>query len=292
MNTPSIPEKNQHVQRIDLRAVLSDKLGRRARFVPDALVRAVERLICVDELNSILAENAGKTGVDFCRDAMRHLDVTVEAAGMERLPDDGRLIFACNHPLGGVDGIALIMMLCRKYGREVYVVVNDILMAVEPLREVFVPVNKHGRQSHEDVAELDRVLASGAPVLFFPAGLVSRLGKNGEIADLEWRSTFINKAIKYGRPVVPLYFEGTNSRSFYKWARRRVRMGLKFNYEMVLLPRELVKMRHTTVRIICGEPVSVEDLKNMPTRAAAVQRIRTNTYSLTEEKGLLQWKTI
>lgn len=92
--------------------------------------------------------------------------------------------------------------------------VNDLLMAVEPLSEVFLPVNKHGRQSRTSTAQIDSTFASDAPIIIFPAGLVSRKQKDGSIADLRWRKMFINKAVSTGRDIIPIYFNGQNSSFF------------------------------------------------------------------------------
>ena len=274
---------------IDVRAVLNAKLGRRARWVPGWAVRMLERVICVPQLNAILRDNYPKTGADFCQGALDQLGVEVTVEGIENLPpaDKRGVMFACNHPLGGADGLALIKFMHDYYGGDVYVVVNDILMAVQPLRDVFVPVNKHGAQDHGNARRFDQVLASDNPVLFFPAGLVSRLndGKtapksDGPIADLKWKNTFVNKAIATGRDVVPLYFTGTNSKFFYRFARWRKRLGLKLNIEMVLLPRELMKLRGQRLTIRCGRPIACDRLDGGAKAADTVQKVRAMTYGM------------
>jgi putative hemolysin len=52
---------------------------------------------------------------------------------------------------------------------------------------LFVPVNKHGRNSAESVRVIDKFYESDDLVLIFPAGLVSRKQKGGIIKDLEWK---------------------------------------------------------------------------------------------------------
>lgn len=281
-NVHSCPDRPM---RIDVGAVLRSKLGPRARFIPRFVVRGIESIIKAPQLNALLANNHGKTGADFCKGALSDLNVKVSYVGMENLPprSQRRVIFACNHPLGGADGLALIAFMHDYYGGNVYVVVNDILMAVEPLRDVFIPVNKHGSQSHSSLLQLDKVLQSDNPVLFFPAGLVSRLKNNGEISDLKWHKTFVNKAIAHSRPVVPLFFSGENSKFFYKFARFRERLGLKFNIEMVRLPAELVRLNNTVLTVCCGKPVPVSDLKSGKEIDSSVERVRRMVYSLKEQ---------
>ena len=271
---------------IDLPAVLQSKLGRKARFVPDWLVHRLENYICVERLNLLLRKLYPRTGSDFCQGVLDDLDITVDVVGAENLPDPShrKVLFACNHPLGGADGMALIKFMHDYYGGEVYVVVNDLLMAIEPLREVFVPVNKHGAQRHSNSRRFEEVMESDNPVLFFPAGLVSRLHDDGDIKDLTWKTTFVNKAIQTGRDIVPLFFSGQNSRGFYKMARRRNKLGLKFNIEMLRLPRELLMLQSSHLTIYCVHAVECRHLEGGAHARDTVERIRQACYSL-QPKG-------
>lgn len=270
---------------IDLKKVLASKLGSKARFVPGAVVRWLERTVCADELNSMLRRNYPKRGAEFCQACLADLDVAVEVENPEMFPpqDDRRVIMVCNHPLGGLDGIGLIAELCRRYGPGVRFVVNDLLMAVEPLSDVFLPINKHGRQSREAIEEINRVMEGPDPVLIFPAGLVSRLGDDGCVRDLQWHKMFVTKALQYKRDVVPLHFTGHNSQSFYRLARRRKQLGVKFNIEMLYLPRELMASRGQRYRLTVGKRLSWRELMTgKPEHVAAW--VKELSYALSDEQ--------
>lgn len=43
--------------KIDLQKVLEERLGTHSRYVPSFVVRALEKLICQDEMNSLLENN-------------------------------------------------------------------------------------------------------------------------------------------------------------------------------------------------------------------------------------------
>ncbi len=268
------------VIRIDVGEVLASKLGSGNRYVPGFLVRLIAGLIHQDELNDLLERNFPRRGVDFCEGVLEILGVKLDVTGEDMLPQSGRCIIVSNHPLGGLDGVTMIAWLSRRYGRTVHFVVNDLLMAIEPLRECFVPVNKHGAQSRGAAELLDEVLAGDAPVVIYPAGLVSRLGNDGRIADLEWHKMVVNKAIESHRDIVPVHFGGENSPSFYRWARLRKRLGIKFNYEMVLLPRELFRARGKTFSLTCGTPVSWQSFKGGHDAAKEASALRELVYSL------------
>ena len=268
---------------IDIGRELSQKLGRRARYVPRILVKAIERLIRQDELNDLLVRNFPRRGAEFCEGVLDTLGVKLEVKDAARLPASPRCIIASNHPLGGLDGMSMIAWLHRHYNCPVHFVVNDLLMAVDPLRDCFVPINKHGAQSRGAAKLIDEVLAGDDPVVIYPAGLVSRLGDDGRIADLEWRKMVVNKAIESRRDIVPVHFAGENSPSFYRWARRRLRLGIKFNFEMVLLPRELFRAGGKTFTLTCGDPIAWQSLRGGRDAAAEAARIRNIVYSLSQE---------
>lgn len=266
--------------RIDVGAVIASKLGRRSRYVPPFLVHGIERLIHQDELNALLENNFPRRGADFCEGVLADLGVSLEVRHADRMPASPRCIVVSNHPLGGLDGISMIAWLTRHYGRPVHFVVNDLLMAIEPMSECFVPINKHGGQTRATADTLDAILAGDDPVVIYPAGLCSRLGDDGRIADLAWRKTAVTKAIESRRDIVPVFFDGENSPSFYRWARRRKRLGIKFNFEMVLLPREVFRARGKTFTLTCGEPVAWSSLHGGPDASREVARLRETVYSL------------
>lgn len=267
---------------IDLDAVLSRKLGRRKRWVPGIVTRWLKHIIRQDDLNALLRNNYPRTGADFCEGVFADLDITVKANNPDALPpaDNRKVLIVSNHPLGGLDGMALIHYFARRYGGKVHFLVNDLLMTVDPLREVFVPVNKHGAQSRQALHTVEECLASDNPVLIFPAGLVSRRASGGAIHDLEWRKTFVNMAIKYRRDIIPVFFNGRNSKFFYNFARFRKKTGLRFNIEMVLLPSEIFKSRGATFDLTFGDPVPYGTLEGGTRGACTAARICNLVYSM------------
>lgn len=269
--------------RIDLQAVIKSRLGGRARMIPRFVVRRLEKLICQDQLNKLLADNFPLRGADFCEGVLRSLDVKLDVRGEESLPADPRIIIASNHPLGGLDGMAMIAWLSRHYGRPVHFVVNDLLMAVEPLQECFVPINKHGRQSRSSARSIDEALAGNDPVVIYPAGLCSRRQPDGTIADLAWNKMFINKAIESHRDIVPVHFGGHNSESFYRMADRRRRLGIKFNFEMILLPREVFRSAGSTFTLTVGDTVPWQSLRGGAKASEEAAALRQKVYSLTSK---------
>ena len=266
------------VIQIDIRETLRSKMPRYSRFVPGWLVRWLERVICQDELNALLRAIGDKKGADASDTVLRELGITLDVQGLERLPQ-GRVVIASNHPLGGLDGLALISTFGHHYDGKIRFMVNDLLMAVKPLEDVFLPVNKFGKQSREAVASIMAEYKGDKQMLTFPAGLCSRLHAGGVIADLEWQKAVVSMAAHYKRDIVPVHFVGQNSRKFYHAARWRKRLGIKFNLEQIMLPSEMLKQRGARFTIVVGDPVSWQTLDTSQPVAEAA-RLRNLCYSL------------
>lgn len=269
--------------KIDLHAIVRNRMPKKiSRWIPNFLIRWLEKIVCQDELNGILERTFPNEGVAFADAALKDLDIHLDVCGIENIPDSGRFIFASNHPLGGLDGIALISVIGEIYGDgSIKFPVNDMLMHVRPLKSVFIPINKFGAQGKAATRQINDTYASDLQMLFFPAGLVSRKHKNGEIKDLEWQKAFVAKAIEYKRDIVPIYFDGLNSEKFYNIARWRKRLGLKFNIEQIFLPSEVCKSKGKSFKIYIGKPISYQSLeeKNMHPRQLA-DEIKEVVYSL------------
>lgn len=264
--------------KIDVDKVLRTRLPKHYRYIPRFLVRWLERAICQDRLNTILEKMADKNSVDAATVALDEMGITVNASGLDELPL-GRYVFVSNHPLGGLDGLALISLLGNRYERNIKFLVNDLLMAVTPLRGVFLPVNKYGRQSREAASEIDVALSSDNQIITFPAGLCSRMQPDGSIADLPWQKAAVVHAVNYQRDIVPIYFDARNSSFFYRFAKWRKRLGIKFNIELIFLPKEMLKQSGSTLHFVVGKPIAWSSLDaHAPKREAA--RLRDIVYSM------------
>ena len=103
-------------------------------------------------------------------------------------------------------------------------------------------------------------LKSDAQFITFPAGLCSRMQPDGTIADLLWQKAAVVHAVNYQRDIVPIYFDAHNSRFFYRFAEWRKKLGIKFNIELIFLPKEMIKQCGATLRVFIGEPIAWDSL--------------------------------
>lgn len=235
-------------QQIDIEKILKAKGIKPRRWI----VRFLNRLLHVDEINEGLALNDDKQGAECAQGIMDYLQITVNLKNADRIPQDGNPIIVANHPLGGPDGLALIAAV-GKVRSDILFPVNDFLMYVRGLKPVFVPIDKvHGNRN--TASGINEAFAGNNMLLYFPAGLCSRRIK-GKIVDLEWKSTVVKKAIQHHRDIIPVHIEARNRRRFYTIANWRKRLGIKFNFEMALLPGEMFAQRGKTFTMTVGEPI-------------------------------------
>ena len=265
----------------DIRAVIQRKAPN--AHVPNFLIRYLERITHIKQMNAFLRKHTTERDYDFIRVVLdEELGCSASIEGIENIPTDGRpVIFVSNHPLGGLDGLIIAQMIHTVRTKPIKVIVNDLLMHMEPLAGLWAPVNKVGRLSREQVAEQQQMWESETDVLTFPAGACSRLQRiNGkwQIRDLEWQKNFIQRAREYQRDIVPIYFEGRNSRFFYMLALLRKWLGIKLNIEMLYLVDEMYGAHGKHFKVHVLPPVSYTTFDNTRTPKQWAQYMKELVY--------------
>lgn len=242
------------------------------------MVDWLRRTVREREINHILAEYWTLPPQEFIRACFHDWDVSYSIQGLDRLDPKGRYLFVANHPFGGMDGMMLADKLIDRFG-DVRVVVNDLLMHVEPLRPLWLPVNKHGSQNADYARCMEEAFFGDVPILTFPAGLCSRR-IDGRVADTQWKTNFLKKVYASQRQVVPLFVEGRLSNFFYRLDRCRKALGVKFNIEMLWLPDEMFSQAGKHFRMVAGEPIAVSELQSLGSLREQTEYIRKKTYFL------------
>lgn len=271
-------EKNHQ---IDLEEVIRNKNPRLLKLLPRVVLNYIKRVIHQTEFNSFLVETKDIHNHDFVCGTLKHFQIKVISEGLDNIPKEGGCIVVCNHPLGGIDGIA-VMQEVAKRRTDIKALVNDLLMNLHNLTSLLIPINKHGKNAINNVKLLDRTYASEECIIVFPAGLVSRKQK-GEIKDLEWKKSFVSKAIQYKHDVIPVYIEAKNSRFFYNLGSLRKKLGIKVNLEMFFLVDEVYKQKGKTIKISVGEPIPYTTFTKSLTHLQWAEIVKEKVYSL--EKG-------
>ncbi len=265
---------------IDLEKVISDKNPRLLKAIPRFIINYLKRIIHQDDLNRLIWENGELFGLEFLEEVLKDFGVKILVQGLENVSKQERWTIAANHPLGGLDGMALI----REVGKvrpDVVFPVNDLLMNLENLKELFIPINKHGSNSG-NARLFEETFESGKAILYFPAGLCSRKQK-GKIYDLEWKKSFITKTRQYKRDIIPAYIEGRNSNWFYNLAMVRAKLRIKANIEMLYLADEMYKQKDKEIKITFGKPILYTIFDRKYTDIVWAQKLKKHVYLLKQK---------
>lgn len=267
---------------IDIDKIIRSKMGDKARFVPGFLVNYLKRIVHQDWVNRFLVQAKDLKGSEWLWACLDYQRVKLEVRGEENLPkaDDGKLYtFVSNHPLGGIDGVAVGAVIGKHYDDKFKYLVNDLLMQMPGLAPLCVGINKTGKNGRNFPAVVKATFDANQHIVMFPAGICSR-EQNGVIKDLPWKKTFISKSIETGRDIVPIHFEGQNSKFFYRLANWSKRLGLKFNIAMLYLADEMYKNNNKTFTITIGKPIPVSTFDKSKNHVEWAEWVKEEVYKL------------
>ena len=235
----------------------------------------------INKLNKLYEEISHHRGMDFI-DAMIEklkLDYEVSEEELAKIPKNGAFITVSNHPFGGIDGMLLVKILSA-VRPDIKVMSNFVLNKIEPVSEYMLPVNPFERRkgaasSLGGVKMALEQLQEGGVLGMFPAGEVSSYNEdNYGISDREWQYPAMKMIKKAEVPVVPVYFQGSNSTLFHI-------LGLIHpSLRTVRLPAEVFNKKHKKIRIRIGNPVSVKEQETFKDISTYGRYLRAKTYAL------------
>ena len=221
------------------------------------------------------------TGFDFVEQALDHFDfgVTVSDRERERIPAWGRVVIVANHPIGSLDGLALLKMV-GEVRRDVKAVANDVLSVVEPLRSLLLPVDTMGsRTTRDNLRAIEQHLQNDGALIIFPAGEVSRMGAKG-VRDGRWRHGFLRFASKTRAPILPMFVDARNSLFFYSLSL------LAKPLSTLWLVREMFKHNNKNMRVRIGNAVNFDVYDKLPLDSKAkVNLFRRHVYKIGKNRG-------
>ena len=194
------------------------------------------------------------------------LDLKVSSLNLDRLPATGRCIVLCNHPTGIADGIAVYDAIKRRRSDAIYFANADAVRVSPRLDEVLIPVewvvDKRTRAKTRVTLDAAKTAFEAERcVVMFPAGRISRVGKDGQLTDPEWASTATSLARKYNAPTIPIHVSGPWSTLFHLF--NRVSPELRD----ITLFHELLNKRKKPFRLSVGKPIPPTRLDTDATRA-------------------------
>lgn len=247
----------------------------------NVLAGALMRILGLNKLNDIYKGIYQYQGVDFADKLLEHLNVSCDCLPheLEYLPKEGPFIMVSNHPFGAIDGIIMLSIIAKRRP-DLRILTNFILSYIPNLEEYFFPVNpftdRPGMKSSIRGLKLAKEhLAKGGVLGLFPSGEVSS-NRNREkvVKDIDWQLSIVKLIKGAGVPVVPLYFNGGNSRLFHL-------MGKVNPYlRTARLPHELINKRDRTISLRIGKPLQPAELEEYVDLPALGKYLWNRTYAL------------
>jgi putative hemolysin len=266
---------------IDIETAIRNGNNEFLKSLPRFMIRFIKKVIHQDEINATIYRSRHLSGVPFVNAVLEDWNVKVDIKGSENIPTAGRYIFAANHPVGAMDALSFFSMVYRFFP-DIISPSNEVLNHITNLRPLILGLNVFGRNTKETAAKLHTLFESGTQVLIFPSGEVSRR-KKGIIYDPVWQKSFITKAVQYERDIIPVHISGRNSNLFYTVANLRTSLGIKMYIETMLLPREMIKQKNSTVTVTIGKVLPYQTFTNEYSHLEWAQKVKSIVYSLPED---------
>lgn len=241
---------------------------------------ALRRLLHEQDFINFAKRYPHLQGLEFVEQVLEHFNFrfSVRDNEIERIPATGRVVIIANHPIGSLDGLALLKLV-SDIRPDVKVVANQLLMALQPLHNLLLPVNNmHGGTERRALDNIQQHLAQEGALILFPSGEVSRLRPEG-IRDGKWHSGFLRFATNAKAPILPVYIDGRNSALFY---------GASMLYKplaTMLLVQEMFKQQRKKLDMRIGELIPYDAFANLALETPArVKLFKKHLYRLAKDK--------
>ena len=257
-------------------------LQKRHQGIRKPLLAILRYLFHESEFQSFAQQYPHLRGFDFIEQVLEYFDFSyrISSRERERIPATGPVVIIANHPIGSLDGLALLKLV-GEVRQDVKVVANDLLLAIEPLHNLLLPVdNMNGRTARQNLQAIDQHLEQSGALVIFPAGEVSRLGPSG-VRDGHWRNGFLRFASKAKAPILPIYVDGRNSVLFYSLSL------LAKPLSTLLLIDEMFKQANRCVTVRIGHPVDHGIYSELPFDTRGVVKLfKKHIYKLAKKRGV------
>ena len=267
---------------IDVELALQEKIPDIYKKIPGVLIRLMEKVIRQADMNRMIHESSHLNGIPLVDWVLDQFGVNIVVKGKKLIPKKGRYIYPANHPIGGLDGLAIVSVVAKIHPLIKFVA-NDLLRVIKGFDSISLYIARFGQINRRNAILINKTLASEAQLLVQPAGTVSKRNPV-KISDLAWNKFFIHKAIQYKRDVIPIHVQARNSRLFYNIASFRKIFRIKSNLEMFLLPREMFNKSSETITITFGIPIAYKTFDDSRTHLEWAQKVREYVYVLGSEK--------
>jgi len=249
------------------------------------ILNLFKKIFHEDEINSFLKEHAYKDAFGFVEAVLDYFDakIVVDKKEMARIPAYGKVVIVANHPLGALDALALIYLL-QDIRKDIKILANDFLYSFDNLRELLIPIdNISGKMKKSSISSIYEALNREEAVIIFPSGEVSRVSPGG-IRDTKWQNGFYKIAKKAKAPILPVYIDAKNSKSFYLLSM------INKSLSTAVLPHEMFKFKNKTITFKIGKQIPFESY-SIPSLGSKeiVKLLRKHFYNIAKgKKGIFK----
>ncbi len=253
------------------------------------VVKALKKLIHEDDFNDVIRKNQHLRGFAFLDKLLHYFKFNYHVSNdcYNNIPSEGRLLIVANHPIGTLDGLALVKLI-RSVRPDVRIVANRVLSHMEPLQSIFLPVDVlSDKKKLKDVYKvmLD-ALENEEAIIFFPAGEVSRITPKG-IRDGAWQSGFIKLARRAQCPILPIFIKAKNSALFYSASTLYKPLGT------MLLVKEMFNKKGQEIKFMVGAPVPYQVIADSEeSNKQLSQRFRKHVQNLGKKNKPALFETV
>ncbi len=246
---------------IDLNKVLTEKFDLKSKigseFWANLLLKIIKKVTRINEINYVLNKYPDKKNFDFIDEVFEYLDFSYSVSRKHklRIPSEGKLILVSNHPMGGLDALAILNVI-SEVRSDVKFIANDLLLHLHNLSGLFLPFDIFTKKNYlANFKKIEKHLQKEGVLAIFPAAKVSRLSLKG-IKDSKWLNGAVKLAKKHDAPILPVFVDARNSITFY------IASMLYKKLSTALLPREIFKQKSKTINIKIGHQIPAEILDN------------------------------
>lgn len=271
---------------LDIESTLQQKypgFEGKSQWVKKPTIGLLRKLMHEQEVNEFLNTHQGLEGFDFIDQVLDYFNFSYSATHLDRrnIPASGRVVIVANHPLGALDGLALLKLV-GEVRRDVKIVVNDVLMEFKAIDRLLLPVDNLSKSTQKSsISNILRCLNNDEAVIIFPAGEVSRIRPNG-VRDGKWSSGFLSFAKKTNAPILPIYAAARNSSLFYSSS-----MVYK-PLSGMLLAHEMFNKNSKTIMFRIGAPIPYRTIEKLPLEKKEIAKlVRRQVYRIAKGKAPL-----